>query len=259
MTSNPLPPPRTASPAPMTMPMSGAGVIDAFTSVLAEMTGVDAERIDPERTFQSFGLDSMLAVEFVSMVNARYGTRIRTSVLQDHATPASLARHLAAELGVPAPRPAPPASGAAPVQVVRILRARLAEILGCPPDEISPDAGFALLGIDSILGAEFVESINRTFGLDERVSLLYDRPDLLTMAAYIASRSTTAEAVAEPEPEAAPAAFAPAPAAVAPAPVPVRVAAPPLTEGEVHALLDAVRDDLISIDEAAALLAEHAA
>jgi polyketide synthase PksN len=232
MSSDPRPSPQAA------LPTSGAGVLDAFTAVLAEMTGVDAGRIDPERTFQSLGLDSMLAVEFVSMVNSRHGTGIRASVLQDHPTPASLARYLAAELGVPGPPPAPPAAGEAPAEIVDTLRTRLAGILRCSPADITADAAFTLLGIDSILGAEFVESINRAYGLDERISVLYDRPDLTAMAAYIASRGRTA---------------------AAPGPRPAVAAVAPLTEGEVHALLDAVRDDLLSIDEAAALLAAHAA
>lgn len=88
--------------------------------------------------------------------------------------------------------------------------------------------------MDSILAAEFVAAINDTYGLTERPVTLYDHPDLATMAAHIASTA----------------------GAVRPAPAPAR---PALTTGEVNALLDAVRADMLTVDEATALLASRPA
>lgn len=246
----------TSEPPTGTPP--GAGLLSELTTVLAGILGVKAEAIDAEQPFQLLGLDSMLTVEFVATVNARYGTRVRAGAVYDHPTPAGFVRHLAAELGVLGPAPAAaaapalvhgaaagsapavgsvPAVGFAPAPVVDVLRAQLAAILACEPWDIDADSAFNLLGLDSVLGAEFVAGINRTYGLDERAVCLYDHPSLNAMAAHITSRTA---------------------GTVAPGPVPGAAGqgAGPL---DLEALLDAVRDDRLSVDEATVFLAAHAA
>ncbi|MFI8952080.1 acyl carrier protein [Streptomyces sp. NPDC053750] len=238
----------TSEPPTGTPP--GAGLLSELTTVLAGILGVKAEAIDAEQPFQLLGLDSMLTVEFVATVNARYGTRVRAGAVYDHPTPAGFVRHLAAELGVlgPAPAAAPAlvhgaaagsasAVGSVPASVVDVLRAQLAAILACEPWDIDADSAFNLLGLDSVLGAEFVAGINRTYGLDERAVCLYDHPSLNAMAAHITSLTA---------------------GTVAPGPVSGAAGqgAGPL---DLEALLDAVRDDRLSVDEATVFLAAHAA
>jgi acyl carrier protein len=241
--------PRTASQPALPAP-GGADLLGELITVLADALGVKAEAIDPEQPFQLLGLDSMLTVEFVAVVNARYGTHIKVTALYDHPTPAAFARHVAPQLGVlgpqpaaaPVPAPAPlPTVG--PDQVIDVLRKELAQILCCEPWDIDADAAFNLLGLDSILGAEFVAVVNRTYGLHERAVTLYDHPSLTAMAAYVASR--TGRPAARP----------------APGPALRSRAQQPDAEGSTNleALLDAVRDNLLSVDEAAALLATRAA
>lgn len=118
-------------------------------------------------------------------------------------------------------------------------------------------APFAALGLDSILAAEFLAGINRTYGLSEQADLLYDQPDLGAMAAYVSARAAH-RTHRTPAPGRPGAAFAvpagqpgPSPAAPAPDGAPVT----PAAGVDLDALLDAVRDEVLSIDEAAALLA----
>jgi acyl carrier protein len=231
-------------PAP---PGAGGELLTELTAVLAGVLQIAPDRIDPHRPFQLLGLDSLLTVEFVAAVNSRFGTRIAAGVLYDHATPAALAAHVAAERTAP---PAPPAAGRpdgpggaeGAAAVLAVLRGHLARILHCDPWEIDPGAGFAQLGIDSILAAEFVAGVNHAYGLDERPVTLYDHPDLASMAAHVAARTTTP---------------VPAPAG-SPGGIPSG-AGPALSAGELDALLDAVRDNRVSIDQAVALLAARAA
>jgi polyketide synthase PksN len=242
--------PRTAPQATPTTP--GADLLSELTTLLADVLDVRAEAIDPGQPFHLLGLDSMLTVEFVATVNARYGTRVKATALFDHPTPSEFGRHVAAELGVLGPPPAPepaaaPATGSAPV--VDVLREQLAGILCCEPWDIDAGEAFNLLGLDSILGAEFVACINRIYRLDERAVCLYDYPSLGAMAAYIASRTGT--------PAAAPG--APDLTASAPAVRATALAAPRTGPTDLEALLDAVRDDQLSVDEAAALLGARAA
>ncbi|MEU7340670.1 phosphopantetheine-binding protein [Streptomyces sp. NPDC007074] len=252
------PDPRTACPTP------AADVLAELTAVLAGMMGVEPQRLDAQDSFRLLGLDSMLSVEFVAALNARYGTRIAATALYEHPTPAALARHLAAELAAPAPASAPasasapapasaPASAPAPVSagsalpgadtVTDTLRTQLAGILHCAVRDIDVSAPFDALGLDSILAAEFLAGINRTYGLSEQTDLLYDHPDLAAMAAYVTARVTQT----------------PVPAAGRADPAPDPAQPPRAVEIDLNALLDAVRDEVLSIDEAAALLAARSA
>ncbi|MGW2233355.1 phosphopantetheine-binding protein [Streptomyces sp. NPDC001759] len=241
---------RTASQPALPVPAPD-DLLGELITVLADALGVKPEAIDPEQPFQLLGFDSMLTVEFVAVVNARYGTRIKVTALFEHPTLAAFARHLAPQLGVLGPQPAPPPAptpAAGPQQVEDVLRKELAQILCCDPWDIDAEAAFNVLGLDSILGSEFVAIVNRTYGLDERAVTLYDHPSLNAMAAYVASR--TGLPTRPPAPRTLP---APAPRSQAPAP------SGAADSTDLEALLDAVRDNLLSVDEAAAVLASRAA
>ncbi|MFJ8010314.1 phosphopantetheine-binding protein [Streptomyces fagopyri] len=305
MTSAPHP--HRASPTP------AADVLAELTAVLAGMMRVEPQSLGTQDSFRLLGLDSMLSAEFVAALNARYGTRIAATALYEHPTPAALARHVAAELAAPAPLPGPaerhgdgqptptptltptptptptlapvPVRGAGlwpvagPDTVTDTLRTQLAGILHCGVRDIDVSAPFAALGLDSILAAEFLAGINRTYGLSEQTDLLYDHPDLAAMAAHVTAQVTDTRTTG-PAPASA---AAPAPASTpvrastpVPMPAPVaesgpaapggradtapRSAHPPRSvEIDLNALLDAVRDEVLSIDEAAALLAARSA
>ncbi|MFD0052768.1 acyl carrier protein [Streptomyces sp. NPDC127168] len=233
-------------------------LLTELVDILAAVLHLKSDKVDPGRTFRSLGLDSLLTVEFVATVNARYGTAVKPDALFDHPTPLAFARHVIRERGagydVPAGQPpltgaeftrprvpaapedgrrwadAPaepaPAHTAARETVLEVLREELARILCCDPWELSTTAPFNVLGIDSILAAQFVATVNEIYGMHERPVTLYDHPDLAALAAHIAS-------VTGP---------GPAPGAI-----------PDLAD-----LLDAVRDDRISVDEALALLPRRA-
>ncbi|ROQ57464.1 acyl carrier protein [Streptomyces sp. 840.1] len=258
-------------------------MVTDLVAALADALRLKPEKIDPEQTFRSLGVDSLLTVEFVATVNARYGTAVKASVLLDHPTPLDFARHMARELGVrasqaaespssgpgtravpptmpwpvpvpvpapasvagPAPLPGGPVAAPAPPgpgarMILDLLREELARLLCCDPWDIDPTAAFGLLGVDSIIGAQFVAVVNRTYGMSERAVTLYDHPDLAALASHIASHIASADG---------------APAPVQAPVTAVSGAAAPETEPlGVRALLDAVRDDRLTIDEALTLL-----
>ncbi|MER6778633.1 MULTISPECIES: acyl carrier protein [unclassified Streptomyces] len=273
-----------------------ADVLTDLIGVLGDVLRVKPEKIDPEQTFQSMGLDSLLVVEFVAVVNTRYGLRVRATDLYDFPTPASFAREVAraaANSSAAAPvaaAPAPVAAAAGPeaplapavrqspaaaaaTRIAEVLREQLAGILCCDPWDINTTAAFNVLGVDSMVGAEFIAVVNRSFGLRERSVLLYEHPNLAAMAAYIATRTgAAAQAVqdARPAQDFAPAprtpepAFRPAAAVVVPAAAAAAAAAPaaadpapsvrPIPAGDLDVLLDAIRDDRLTVDEALVLL-----
>ncbi|MFD6554993.1 phosphopantetheine-binding protein [Streptomyces sp. NPDC058398] len=278
----------TSEPTP---PCDGHGdILAELTAVLARVVHADPDRVDPGQPFSVLGLDSLLTVEFVSAIEGHFGLRIAGADLYEYATPALLARHLAALRRGSGEAPAVQDS-AAVAAVLQVLRHQLAQILHCDPWEIDGGAAFAQLGIDSILAADFAAGVNRAYGLSERPLTVHEHPSLASMAAYIASRTRGAPAPAAPEARANPPAAAPDAAAAAvpeapevsgvpavpeapevsavlseasgvlrPAAAVAAVPGPPgLSRQEVLALLDAVRGDRIGVDEAAALLANRPA
>ncbi|MFE2477580.1 phosphopantetheine-binding protein [Streptomyces sp. NPDC059389] len=288
-------------------------VLTDLIGVLGDVLRVKPEKIDPEQTFQSMGLDSLLVVEFVAVVNTRYGLRVRASDLYDFPTPVSFAREVAraasgaaaapappvpaavaagapaaaAEYEAPAafafpaaPAPAPAASAlaerqapaaAAATRIAEVLREQLAGILCCDPWDIHNTAAFNVLGVDSMVGAEFIAVVNRSFGLQERSVLLYEHPNLAAMAAYIATRTGAAAQAVQaaqaltpaprtPEPALRPAVAAAAVAAGVAGAAAAAAATSPATAvrrlpgGDLDVLLDAIRDDRLTVDEALVLL-----
>ncbi|MCX5612857.1 phosphopantetheine-binding protein [Streptomyces sp. NBC_00047] len=250
-------------------------VLNDLVGVLGDVLRIKSEKIDPEQTFRTLGLDSLLVVEFVAVVNSRYGLRVRATDLYDYPTPASFAREVkramksgearpaataftgpgpgadiapAASLApavdpVPAPELAPeparePAGAPAAQQIAEVLREQLAAILCCDAWDIDTTAPFNVLGVDSIVGAEFIAVVNRTFGMKERSVLLYEHPNIAAMAAYIAVR--TGAFGHEAAPVRAP-----------------ELASRPAARDDLDVLLDAVREDRLSVDEALVLLARR--
>ncbi|WP_392957965.1 phosphopantetheine-binding protein [Streptomyces sp. LN245] len=254
----------TSEPTP---PCDGHGdILAELTAVLAHVVHADPDRVDPGQPFSVLGLDSLLTIEFVSAIEGHFGLRIAGADLYEYATPALLARHLAALRRGTGEAPAVQDSGAV-AAVLQVLRHQLAQILHCDPWEIDGGAAFAELGIDSILAADFAAGVNRAYGLSERPLTVHEHPSLASMAAYIASRTRGAPAPAAPDARDTPPAEAPpaeAPAAPAPQQPPAAPATgepgpPALSRQEVLALLDAVRGERIGVDEAAALLANRPA
>ncbi|MFF3787288.1 phosphopantetheine-binding protein [Streptomyces sp. NPDC001933] len=248
-----------------------ADVLTDLIGVLGDVLRVKPEKIDPDQTFPSLGLDSLLIVEFVAVINGRYGLQVRATDLYDYPTPASFAQEVgraraAASSGAAPARsvgpagsagPAVPADAVAPAaftgsagsaapegatRIAEVLREQLAAILCCDAWEISTTAAFNVLGMDSIVAAEFIAAVNRTFGLRERSVLLYEHPNLAAVAAYIATRTGAFVPDAEPVRTAAPVSAS---------------AARPALRGDVDVLLDAIRDDRLTVDEAVVLLARR--
>ncbi|MHB9757747.1 acyl carrier protein [Streptomyces sp. BYX5S] len=215
-------------------------VLAALLRMLADVTRRKADTLDPGQPFTALGLDSLLGVEFVATVNAYFGTDIKAAAVLDHATPAHFARHVAGEVrseptAPPAAAPAaPPPAPALPV--ADVLREELARVLVCEPWDLDADTPFRVLGVDSLVGAEYMAVVNRVYGLRERAVVLHDHPTLAALAGHIGAL------VAPRLPDGAP---VPSAVVADPAPGPTM---------SLDDLLDAVRDDRVSLDDAVALL-----
>ncbi|WP_328666227.1 acyl carrier protein [Streptomyces sp. NBC_00322] len=178
------------------------------TQVLARLLYRDAADIEPDLTFWLLGVDALLGAQFVALLNAACGSDVDVAELDDYPTPAALSRHVAAQLtgtppprplgerAVPEPRPVPAGAsraGGGRADVLSVLREQLAETLCCDVFDIDTEATFRSLGLDPVLGAEFLDFVNGAYGIQARPAVLFDHPSLSALADHIAA-STTAVA-----------------------------------------------------------------
>ncbi|MFJ1709099.1 type I polyketide synthase, partial [Kitasatospora sp. NPDC088346] len=86
------------------------------------LRGRSTATVDADRPFLELGFDSLAAVDLHSRLTAATGLRLPVTLVFDHPTPASLARHLRAELlgltGESAPEPMPEGAHDEPIAIV---------------------------------------------------------------------------------------------------------------------------------------------
>src|SRR5690606_30157819 len=139
---------------------------------LAQALYLDEAAIDDDRPFVDLGLDSIVGVEWVKSINQSLGLDVGATRVYDYSTIAALAAFLE-DQSPAAPRsadpvPAPTAATSPPAGVDALmpaLRLSLAQALYLDEASVDEDRAFVDLGLDSIVGVEWVRTINRTFGL----------------------------------------------------------------------------------------------
>ncbi|MFT2019283.1 phosphopantetheine-binding protein, partial [Streptomyces sp. 796.1] len=157
----------------------------------------------------------------------------------------------------PAPDARPAAEGA-PEGLLEALQESLARELFVEVEEIDADRSFTELGLDSVVGVEWVRAVNSEFGTSVSTTKIYQYPNVREFAAFLAAELAAVAPAAQPAPAPAPApapvaAPAPRPAAApaaptpAPAPVPAPAPAPAVRQVPVAAaegLLEALQESL---------------
>ncbi|MDJ1183278.1 beta-ketoacyl synthase N-terminal-like domain-containing protein [Roseofilum casamattae] len=182
-------------------------LITTLKQQLAEALYLDLSEIEEDQTFIDLGLDSIVGVEWIATINQTYGLNIKATKLYDYPTLREFANHISGELstnGNGASVSAPPVQAAvvtsvatsipAPVTavtvdvsgIVQTLKEQLAEALYLEIDEVGEDEQFVDLGLDSIVGVEWIATINKTYNLDVKATKLYDYPTLSDFSNYIA-------------------------------------------------------------------------
>ncbi|WP_414169804.1 SDR family NAD(P)-dependent oxidoreductase [Streptoverticillium reticulum] len=224
-----------AAPAPAAVradaaPAKAVGELrQELRSGLADVLQMPEGDIDPGRNFMDLGLDSILGVEWVKAINKKYGTDLAATNLYDHPSVRELADFVRGELAASAPAFAP--EQAAPVQQAPVaaapdrpripkavllegVRTSLSDVLFLAPEDIAADRNFVELGMDSIVGVEWVKVLNKNYGTSLAATQLYDHPTVRELTDFlltlVPSASVPAPAeVGEPVAHTAPAADEP--------------------------------------------------
>ncbi|MEK3686077.1 AprA-related methyltransferase [Paenibacillus sp. FSL R10-2736] len=171
---------------------------EELTLSLAEALYMKRSEIDPGGKFVDFGLDSIIGVEWIQTLNKRYGTKIPATKVYEYPTlrdfsgylvqliSASSEGHIAdlpKEEGVLHPPVSAPS--ARPSDLLKQLAVSLAEALYMKPEEIDPSRKFVDLGLDSVIGVEWIQTVNRLFGTAITATQIYAYPTLYDFAEYV--------------------------------------------------------------------------
>ncbi|RQH04067.1 type I polyketide synthase [Okeania hirsuta] len=171
---------------------------------LADALYADISEIEEEKKFVDLGLDSIVGVEWITEINKTYNLNIKATKLYDYPTLSDLAKYIADTLSTQGKnidvQRSPSAKTGTTIsnksvpltdsqnnfsQVKEILKQQLAEALYADISEIEEDKKFIDLGLDSIVGVEWITEINKTYNLNIKATKLYDYPTLSDFAKYI--------------------------------------------------------------------------
>ncbi|HVI46509.1 MAG TPA: SDR family NAD(P)-dependent oxidoreductase [Chitinophaga sp.] len=175
---------------------------------LGEILFIPASGIDVNENFLNLGLDSILGVEWIEMINKKYNLSLPATRIYDYPTLREMAEMLNTELAGKTDESSPAdmareTIGVAPDIVamlsgdfsaetnfsIRQLQQELAESLGAvlylPGQDIDTKECFLNLGLDSVLGVEWIMQINKQYELSLPATVLYDHTSVIDLAAFL--------------------------------------------------------------------------
>lgn len=184
---------------------------NAMQKCLLDLLGgllcIDKAEISLSNTFAELGFDSILAVEFIKLIQQSTGIKIDVIKIYDYSTVPRLAAFLvekersytinsavkmldrvpATPLVAVVP-PTSPLANREPVDsrlAMQKLTSLLAKILFLDVAEIGTDTPFAELGLDSVNGVEFTREIAKAFSINVSATSLYNYPSLDSLLNYL--------------------------------------------------------------------------
>lgn len=178
--------------------------------LLSRLLGMEPSEIAPDRAFTSYGVDSIVGVEFINEINREFDVRLKTMVVYDNPNLNLLTTFLNQQLAERENQSAPIQSELAPAQskkmyeeiaaaaaetrrgaspsvelIADTIADQLAASLGTTKSELDRKKPFSTYGVDSIVGVELVNRINEAFHISLRTIAIFDHPSIQDLAAHI--------------------------------------------------------------------------
>lgn len=181
---NPIVKARVSSPAPGHQMDLETRIKQVFAHVLR----IDAEVIDRNATFETYGVDSLVNLELTKELGRYFGALPKT-LLFECKTIAQLAGYLARKATPPEERtvPAPiKSSGENLAQIKDSIRKTFADILKISPDDLDGGSTFDTFGVDSLVTLEINKALTTTFGKLPS-TLLFEYKTIDDLASYLAA------------------------------------------------------------------------
>ncbi|MDJ1179178.1 condensation domain-containing protein [Roseofilum sp. BLCC_M91] len=181
-----------------------AQIKETLKESLAVALYAEISEIEEDQKFVDLGLDSIVGVEWITEINKTYNFNLKATKLYDYPTLLDLAQYIADSLSTQDRKIDVERSPSAPTRtaigkpslpstpsqnnfshIKELLKQQLAEALYADISEIEEDQKFVDLGLDSIVGVEWITEINKTYNLNIKATKLYDYPTLLDFTKYI--------------------------------------------------------------------------
>ncbi len=178
---------------------------EELTVSLTEALYMKRSDMDVDSKFIDLGMDSIIGVEWIQKINSRYGTSIAANKVYDYPTITEFAGYLKLELTKQGDRivsnsmvtvPVLPSSESIhtslqlnPIQSLEALQeelaASLAKALYMKRSDMDIDTKFIDLGVDSIIGVEWIQMINSRYRTSIAANKVYDYPTISEFAAFM--------------------------------------------------------------------------
>lgn len=177
---------------------------------LSEILYIDSNRIETNKEFVELGLDSIIGVEWVRKLNQKYGTNYMATIVYEYPTIEKMAAFLTAyRCKLPSSVP-----GTVKKKTKVTLSAlskepelqeekqeekqeeaedyqeelskSLSELLYIETSRIEKNREFVELGVDSIIGVEWVRQLNKKYETNYAATVLYEYPTIEKLSAFVA-------------------------------------------------------------------------
>lgn len=172
-------------------------VLDYLKTIFSSVLKIDPGLMDPESTFERYGVDSLVGMEVVKRLEKDYG-KLPATLLFEHMTLRSLARFFidtyngaapgrvtepleTAAQTMPVQQPEPP-DNAARDYVLRVF----SSLLKLPVEKIDPHITFERFGVDSLVGMDILKRFQEDFG-QLPATLLFEHMTVEKLASFFAS------------------------------------------------------------------------
>lgn len=155
---------------------------DALAGIVRDLLKLDA--LDPRSPFPSIGLDSVMAIRLIVLVEQRLSRRLTPKELLQYPSVAALADYMLSHETKPDLKVFAPTDGLD--EVMTFLTSSLRRMLRA--DEISANARFRNLGVDSIMAVKLATEFNKQFPVGISPRWFIDFPSIDHMAREIETR-----------------------------------------------------------------------
>ena len=177
------------------------GILNDIVKSLSEELYIDMDDMDLENSFTEMGLDSIIGVEWVSKINKKYSLNIKTTKLYSYSTAYEFIKSLVDEIthnqseiliesndfNSDSHEKTAVDNSYKNESLIESLIKMLAEELYMDESEIDVDASFMELGLDSIIGVEWINKVNKKFGIHLNTTKLYQYSNIVDFSKYVSS------------------------------------------------------------------------
>lgn len=171
-------------------------LLKELSESLAHELYIEPDEIDMEASFMEMGLDSIIGVEWVRSINKKYGCTISTTKIYQYPNLVEFVKYMESELAGSSKDIKEEISykhqdeklisqNINESKLMEELMESLAEELYLDPEEIDMEASFTEMGLDSIIGVEWVRGINKKYGCTISTTKIYQYSNMTEFAKYL--------------------------------------------------------------------------